>query len=110
MVVARRFERGESMPDDVELASQLNCSSLILKSVIDDLERAQIVARSDNSSGAITLMRDPTTVSIDDISKAVIRGRDPAKYPAFIGRVYAAISRNDRSEQATLSQLLKGAE
>jgi hypothetical protein len=77
VLLGRAFEKGEPLPNELELAERLGCSSLVLKPVLEDLKRGKIIARSDSRDMSLTLLKNPDKIGLHEVSPLMIP-QDPA--------------------------------
>lgn len=114
--IAKAFAAGVRMPNDIELAEQLGCSSVVLKPTLDALERAGIVARGDSRDMPLTLMRSPERIIVQDLMLALFPDlrRDKDKMAACpigntreLGRLFSGLC-TTRGAQLNLAQILDG--
>lgn len=105
--ITKSFINGDKLPSDVDLASELGCSSLILKGIIDDLERAEIVARGDGACSPLTLLRAADKISVADIADAVLRSKIDTRYSSQLASVYKTIGNRKQMESTTLAEILR---
>jgi membrane protein len=105
-LVARAFKSGEPAPNEIEVAEQLGCSSVILKPCLDGLQRAGIVMRGDGREMPLLLMRSPEAISVADIQEAVFKKRTAMFLGQELKRMYECFSGGAQPAQVTLAQLV----
>lgn len=105
VVICRCFRNGAKMPNDLELAERLGCSSIVLKPTIDALEKAGIVARGDSRDMPLTLMRDPERITLNDLRSALFRGDILLRFPQELERLFASM-RSGKLSTVSLSDIM----
>ncbi len=103
VMVGRAFERGERLPNDLELAERLGCSSLVLRPALESLRSAGIISRGDSRDMPLTLARTPDLIKMEEVRAAVAPFRDSV---AFADEVATVLS--GEGEQLTLRRLIRG--
>jgi membrane protein len=82
VLVTRAFRSGQKVPNELEIAESLGCSSIVLKAALDGLEQSGLIMRGDGRDMPLLLMRAPEAISIADIRDAVFKKREAM----FLGR------------------------
>jgi membrane protein len=82
VLVTRAFRTGQKVPNELEIAESLGCSSIVLKAALDGLEQSGLIMRGDGRDMPLLLMRAPEAISIADIRDAVFKKREAM----FLGR------------------------
>jgi membrane protein len=110
LIVARAFERGHKLPNDLELAVRLGCSILVLKPALDSLRAAGIITRGDSRDMPISLARSSHLITLEQIRVAVSPFSETVHFGPEIARVFCALDeRVGRSEASpTLEELMSG--
>lgn len=65
------FRDGKPLPNDLELAESLDCSSVVLRQALNGLERNGIIQRANSREMPLVLLKSPATITIEDIQSAV---------------------------------------
>ncbi len=107
-IIGRSFMQGSHLPNDLELAEQLGCSTVVLKPALDSLERAQIICRGDSRDMPLTLMRHPERVSLKEVRAALFGGRVAVRFPAELEKVFASFRESPTGEKTSLADILRG--
>ncbi len=107
-VIGQAFMRGLRLPNDLELAEKLGCSTVVLKPTLDALERAQILCRGDSRDMPLTLMRHPERVSLGEIRQALFGGRVSVRFPTELEKVFSAYRDSATAERTSLADILRG--
>lgn len=107
VLIGRAFSRGDPMPNDLELAERLGCSSVVIKPALDSLEKAGILCRGDSRDTPLTLMRDPAKVTVGDIRKALFGTRSAVHFAAELQRLFAAFRAGQEHPNLTLEEILR---
>jgi membrane protein len=105
VIVARAFQKGQEMPNELEIAERIGCSSVVLKPGISALEKVGIIARGDSRDMPIMLMRDPSKVSLKDIREALFEARSCMHFPAEIARLFGYAAREEEWSTKTLADV-----
>lgn len=103
-LIARRFSRGERLPNDLELAEALGVSYVVLKPVLVSLMQGGFIARSEGREGALSLLRSPELIRVDELLQLLFDGRRTVEATEELSEVFTAL--RDRRE-VTLADLLK---
>jgi DNA-binding IscR family transcriptional regulator len=106
IVVGKAFSRGDKIPNELEIAEALGCSSLVLKSSLDSLERAGIIMRGDSRDMPLLLMRSPESISIAEIREAVFKRREAMFLGREISRMYDCFKGGAQPAAVSLRDLL----
>jgi YihY family inner membrane protein len=88
VLVARAFVSGQKIPNELEIAEALGCSSVVLKSSLDALEQAGIIVRGDSRSMPLLLMRAPQAITIEEVRNAVFKKREGMFLGGELNRMY----------------------
>lgn len=107
VLVARAFKSGTKIPNELEIAEALGCSSVVLKTSLDALQQAGIIMRGDGRDMPILLMRSPESVSMADIREAVFRKREAMFLGEEISRMYGAFRQGQRAKDVSLEDLIE---
>ncbi len=106
IVVAKAFSRGQKIPNELEIAEALGCSSLVLKSSLDSLERAGIIMRGDSRDMPLLLMKSPESISVAEIREAVFKKREAMFLGTEISRMYDCFRGRSQAVAISLKDLL----
>jgi membrane protein len=106
IVVGKAFSRGDKIPNELEIAEALGCSSLVLKSSLYSLERAGIIMRGDSRDMPLLLMRSPESISIAEIREAVFKRREAMFLGREISRMYDCFKGGAQPAAVSLRDLL----
>jgi membrane protein len=106
ILVAKAFARGQKIPNELELAETLGCSSLVLKSSLDSLERAGIIMRGDSRDMPLLLMKAPEAITVAEIREAVFKKREAMFLGREISRMYDCFRGVSQPGTVSLHELL----
>lgn len=110
VTISRAFIKGETLPNELDIAENLGCSSVVLKPAIDELEKAQIILRGDTRSMPLTLMRNPEKISLEEIREALFAMRSSIHYPEEMTRLFASFSKGADRHKVTLADIVRSNE
>lgn len=102
---ARSFKAGLAMADERELAEIMQCSPVILRKILSNLERAMLITRGNNASMPVTLLKDPSQISILQIREAVYGAGNALLEEDQLTAVYKCIA-NKNLAQINLAEVL----
>lgn len=108
IIVARRFLRGEPMPDSLELAEILGCSSVILKPALAALEAADVIVTGEGRDRRISLLRSPDLIYLNDISDTLYKGTQHMRFSKELARLFDAGPSGE--QKITLMDLVRAGE
>jgi membrane protein len=103
--LARAFESGEKLPNELELAERLGCSSVVFKPSLDALEHAGIVMRGDGKDMPLLLMRTPRTITLADLEKALFNGRHTMLLGDEMAKLFSSFGARGRAADVTLADI-----
>jgi DNA-binding IscR family transcriptional regulator len=106
IVVGKAFSRGQKIPNELEIAEALGCSSLVLKSSLDSLERAGIIMRGDSRDMPLLLMKSPESISMAEVREAVFKKREAMFLVREISRMYDCFKGGSHQGAISLQDLL----
>ncbi len=106
VVVTRAFSAGKRLPNDLELAEALGCSTVVLKPVVDQLSRKGIVGRAESRDGQLTLLRSPESVTLAAIRDAVFGARQALHYPSELALIFKAVSERASLDEVSLQDIV----
>lgn len=106
VMIAEAFIKGERLPNELDIAEHLSCSSVVLKPALDELERGRIISRGDSHEMPLTLMRHPATISVEEITQALYQGRPSMFYPAEVHRMFGVFCDRSRTAAVSLADIL----
>jgi membrane protein len=107
VIVSKAFLKGEKIPNELEISEALGCSSLVLKSSLDALERAGIIMRGDSRNMPLLLMRAPDSITMSEVRDAIFKKREAMFLSREVSRMYDSISGKDGEVGLTLRDLIK---
>lgn len=113
VIIGRAFERGEKLPNDLELAARLGCSSLVLRPALESLRAAGLISRGDSRDMPLTLSRSPDLITMQEVRHAVAPFRQGVDCADEVAVVLQALSREQTAEETsplTLRTLLRARE
>jgi membrane protein len=106
VLISRAFKRGDKVPNELEIAEQLGCSSVVLKTTLVALEQAGIIMRGEGRDMPILLMKSPDSVSVADIREAVFKKRSGMFMGVEMSKMYECFGPSGDPSSVTLSQLI----
>jgi len=106
VIVAKAFAGGQKIPNELEIAEALGCSSLVLKSSLDSLEKAGLIMRGDSRDMPLLLMKSPEAITVSEIREAVFKKRQAMFLGGEISRLYECFGGAKRASQVSLSQII----
>ncbi|MBN8549173.1 MAG: YihY family inner membrane protein [Deltaproteobacteria bacterium] len=107
VIITRRFVEGGKLPNDIELAESLGCSTVVLKPSLDALERAGIICRGDSRDMPLTLMRSPEKLTLAEVREALFSSRASIHYPAQMAKLFECFKQPDLPQTTTLADICK---
>jgi membrane protein len=106
VLITRAFKRGEKIPNELEIAEQLGCSSVVLKSSVDALEQSGIIMRGEGRDMPLLLMRTPDSITVADIRDAIFKKRAAMLLGAEMERMYRSFGAAGEPKKITLSEIV----
>jgi YihY family inner membrane protein len=107
VIIARAFAQGGKLPNELDIAERLGCSSVVLKPALNELEIAEIIARGDSRDMPLTLMCDPSRITLEEIKLALFKTMEAMHYPREMMRLFEAFSDGKDTKSITLADVLK---
>ena len=107
MIITRSFVEGRRLPNELELAEKLGCSSVVLKPALEALKRAGIIAQGDGHDMPLTLRRAPDKITLEQVREALYKGRASFHYPQDIARVFTRIGEGRSGLETSLADIIK---
>jgi hypothetical protein len=107
VMVVHAFRRGEKIPNELEIAEHIGCSSVVLKPTLDALTQAGIIMRGGGRDMPLLLMRSPETVTVAEIREAVFKKRASMFLGTEVRRLYECFSVNGDPKEVSLADLAK---
>lgn len=108
VMVVQAFRRGEKIPNELEIAEHIGCSSVVLKPTLDALSQAGIIMRGRGRDMPLLLMRSPESVTVAEIREAVFKKRSSMFLGAEMRRLYECFSVDGDPKKVSLADLVKG--
>ncbi len=102
----RAFKRGEKIPNEIDIAEKLGCSSVVLKSSVDALEQSGIIMRGEGRDMPLLLMRTPESITVADIKDAIFKKRSAMLLGAEMERMYRSFGVAGEPKKITLSEIV----
>lgn len=106
VMVARAFSEGRELPNDLDIAEKLGCSSTVLKPALNKLENAGIISRGGSRNMPITLLKSPDKVGLEEIREALFKTKEAVFYPKEISRLFGRFVDGQDAKSATLADIL----
>ena len=110
VMVARAYAKGASLPNEIDVAEQLGCSSTVLKPALAALNRAGLLTRGSSREMPLTFMRTPERILLIELRDALFQKRRAIHFPAELRRLFGAFEDETRLASATLADVLKEGE
>lgn len=107
VLIARAFQRGEKIPNELEIAEQIGCSSVVLKSSLDSLEQSGVIMRGESRDMPLLLMKAPETITMAEIRDAVFKKRTGMLLGSELRRMYESFSGSREPKETTLVDLIR---
>lgn len=107
VMIAEAFLAGQRLPNDIEAAEALGCSTVVLKPALDALEREGILARGDSRDSPLILLKSPETIALSEIREALFSSRKSINYPREMGRMFQAFELSESARSVTLRDLVQ---
>jgi membrane protein len=107
IMVVRAFNGGKKIPNEIELAERLGCSSVVLKPSLDALEQAGIVMRGDGRDMPLLLMRSPESITVAEVQLAVFKKRSSMILGVEIRRLYECYSASKDPQKVSIADLCR---
>lgn len=107
VMIGKAFKKGSRVPNDIEICETLGCSSVVLKPALDSLEQARIIGRTDSRDMQVTLLRDPSQISINQIREALFGGIKPVNFSAELERLFSCLKNETSACELNLDQIIK---
>lgn len=106
VMISRAFLAGQRVPNELDIAERLGCSSMILKPALAALERGRIISRGEGRDAPLTLLRSPDRIELQEVRQALFSTRQAVNFSAQMARVFALLSQG--GGQGTLADVLNG--
>jgi membrane protein len=107
VIVVRAFNKGASLPSELDIAEEIGCSSVLLKPALDDLKRSGIIARGDSRDMPIILTREPHLITLAQIKEALFQNRKAVYFPKELGNLFGAFCNDSQAENCSLADIIK---
>lgn len=107
VMVVHAFRRGEKIPNELEIAEHIGCSSVVLKPTLDALTQAGIIMRGGGRNMPLLLMRSPEMITVAEIREAVFKKRSSMFLGTEVRRLYECFSVNGDPKKVSLADLAK---
>lgn len=105
--IGRAFKEGMKPPSELELSEKLGCSSLVLKPVIGNLKRAEIISQGDTRDMPLVLQKSPDMISVQSIFDAIFPISSQMHHAREAGTFFHALDAlKGEKTPMTLAQLL----
>ena len=107
IMIARGFMGAGRLPNDLELAETLGCSSVVLKPTIDKLEKAGILVRGDSRDRPLTLMKSPDKITLLDVQRVLAGNGDRNVYHAReLEKLFGSMISEESMSRVTLADVI----
>ena len=103
VTLGRTFLSGEKPLNELELSEQLGCSSLVLKSILEDLKKGGILARGDSRDMPLILRVSPQHISLDKVRTLLLPHTSIPHHYHEIGEVFTTVG---KEESKTLQDII----
>jgi membrane protein len=108
IIISRAFLEGRRLPNDLEIAEKLGCSSVLLKPALDALKKADIIARGDSHDMPLALKRSPDRITLGEIHTALFQSGMSVHFPAEMRSVFDAFDAGQDPSKVTLVDVVAG--
>jgi membrane protein len=105
VMIVKAFKSGQKVPNEIEVAERLGCSSVVLKPSLDALEQSGILMRGDGRDMPLLLMRSPDSISLGEIQFAVFKKRSSMILGAELSKMYACYAEGRDPRSVTMSEI-----
>ncbi|NMC62917.1 MAG: Rrf2 family transcriptional regulator [SAR324 cluster bacterium] len=106
LIIGKAFRNGGRLPNDLEIAENLGCSSLVLRPILSELKHAEIINQSDSREGGLALARSPEKISLLELRELLLRGASPLHYPLQMSAVFTYLASSDCASIRSLADIL----
>jgi membrane protein len=107
IMISRAFERGDKMPNELEIAEMLGCSATVLKSAVSGLQTAQIIGHSDGRERNLILKKAPSAIKIKELCGFLFADGAQPIYGEEVGELFLSLNNPDKMDKDyTLQDLL----
>lgn len=106
VIIARAFVQGSKLPNELEIAETLGCSSVVLKPALNALEQAEILARGDSRDMPLTLMCSPDMISLEEIRQALYKSMASMHYSDEMSRLFDSFREGQDRATVTLADIM----
>jgi membrane protein len=106
VMIADAFLGGRKLPNDIEIAERLGCSTVVLKPALDALERAGILARGDSRDTPLILVKSPESITLEAVRHALFSARQALHFPGEMARMFSSFDQPG-DKAVTLADLVK---
>jgi membrane protein len=107
-LIDHSYRLAEDMPSDIELAERLGCSTIVLKPVIDALDRAGILTRGDSREMPVVPLKDMNRVSVSEVHQALLGGGGAILFPRAMARLFSSLSEGKNPSEIMVASLVAG--
>ena len=107
VMICRAFIEGRKLPDYLEIAERLGCSSVVLRPALDALARAEIISLGNSREKLFTLMRSPDKITIEEINEVLFKGRSSMNFPRQMAALFQAFDQRQRAGETTLLDVIR---
>ena len=107
VMITKAFLEGRRMPDYLEIAERLGCSSVVLRPALDALAHAEIISLGNSREKLFTLMRSPDKISLQEINEVLFKGGSSMKFSEEMKTLFAAFAPGRDPSQVTLLDVAK---
>ena len=102
--ICQTYQSGENLPDDLEIAEALGCSTVLMKPALDSLEHAGIISRGGARSAPLALARSPEKIKLSDILRHLSPSGEAVRFPAEMAKAFALFEQ--QPDEATLADVI----
>jgi membrane protein len=80
-LICSAYKHGRRLPDDLRIAEVLGCSTVLMKPILDSLERAGIVSRGGSRSAPLSLLLTPEKIRLSEVVQRPVSLRRSGTLP-----------------------------
>jgi len=106
IIIVKAFNEGRPLPREIEISEKLGCSSVVLKPVLDALEKAHLINRMNSVDAPLSLARSPELITVDDIRSALVGSGKSLKFPAEVARFFSSFSGDSELLNRSLEEVV----
>jgi len=107
IMIARAFGSGKTLPNELDIAETLGCSSPILKPALFALEKAGIITRGETRAMPLTLLKSPERVTLKEIRDALFTPHAVMHFPHEVSKLFGYFKDESQLAVVTLKDIIE---